>query len=237
MTSIQKHLSTFQLITDQTFWLSVYRMNRNDWEEDRVDIWNEDDISNKTYSMLRATFETLSNAGQLRIKRFCGYKGLGDEIEISHTIQILDHDQKVVYTLVGVMDDKDYLTHFRNVLEKGVFQRSYYGWDEEEDDTLDTELYVPLHLPNIPEFCYENGVALNLKTYFKSSAYNYALSRVNIRSKYVTDVCMTKECREEKIRSHTIDQCKKLKEELMINRWNPKRVEFLLELGYNIEDM
>jgi hypothetical protein len=53
----------------------------------------------------------------------------------------------------------------------------------------------------------------------------------------ITDVFHTSEVREERVRNHTIAQCKKIKEELMINRWSPARVEKLLLAGYDIEDM
>ena len=34
-----------------------------------------------------------------------------------------------------------------------------------------------------------------------------------------------------------IQRCKTIKEELMMNRWHPSRVEQLLLAGYDIEDM
>jgi hypothetical protein len=43
--------------------------------------------------------------------------------------------------------------------------------------------------------------------------------------------------RQEKVRRHTIDQCRIFKEELMMNRWSPARVEKLLLAGYDVEDM
>jgi ankyrin repeat protein len=41
----------------------------------------------------------------------------------------------------------------------------------------------------------------------------------------------------EKYEEFLIDQCNVIKEELMINRWHPSRVERLLLAGYDIEDM
>ena len=40
---------------------------------------------------------------------------------------------------------------------------------------------------------------------------------------------------ESKKRSHT--RCKQVKEEIMMHAWCPSRVEKLLQLGYDIEDM
>ena len=42
---------------------------------------------------------------------------------------------------------------------------------------------------------------------------------------------------EEHIRERTVTRCRSFKEELMMNRWHPSRVEKLLKMGYEIEDM
>lgn len=42
---------------------------------------------------------------------------------------------------------------------------------------------------------------------------------------------------EEESRARIVDRCRILKEEIMIKAWSPARVERMLLLGYDVEDM
>ena len=224
--AMRDHVSTFQLISDKDAWLQRYESLRG---ADPSPYFNQMDKEN---AILHATFGTLANADQLRIKRFGGYTGLGDDRQYYHEIQVLDQKGQVATTLMGVIPEAD-MSEAVFYLKSPIVELPNYV--SRIYDSVSLIIVLPIEFPNYPEFRDENGEPLDCGYNLHFHSYNPI--RVWIRKEFITDVFITKEMRNETIKKCTMEQCKKIKEELMINRWHPKRVECLLELGYEIEDM
>ena len=223
--SIHSHAATFQLISNLDDWFRLYwdyRIGSPTPKYDRMD---------KSYSILYATIQSLANSKQLRIKRFAGFTGLGYECKWHHEIQILDQKGHVVHTMVGSITEHD--VHYGSadmILIKGVILPAF------DDDTMvRLTLVLPSEFPNVPEFRTDDGYPLLCN--YRLHCGRYYVVWIKIDREYITDEFVTEEMRQEKVRRHTMSQCKIFKEELMMNRWSPKRVEQLLLAGYDIEDM
>jgi len=229
--SIQYHAATFQLISNLELWHYVFYYNYTPNPNPAAD-WK-----NKSYAILQATIETLSREEKLRVKRVTGHTGLAYERERYHEMQILDQNQKVIETLIGSIastgdDDVDYnndIYMIRHTMRVPIF-----CWNDFVNDgsVVDLGIIIPHQLPNYPEFRDEQGNTLYVQEF--RTYYNFIAP---IHRKFVTDAFENISIRDEKVRKHTNAQCKAIKEELMINRWSPTRVEKLLLAGYDIEDM
>ena len=229
--AIQDHVATFQLISNHNIWLENYESLRELGSDPAFD------KINNVHAILQATFEALATAKRLRIKRFTGYTGLGYERKWYNEIQILDQHHQVVETIVGSVTGDDIAT-IEGLIDH--MQRPVLRWDADlivEDDTLaHTIILLPTTLPNYPEFCDENGNTLEA-WWFESGYAPYYQFPIVMEKEFVTEEVVTEEMRNEMIKKCTMERCKNIKEELMINRWSPTRVEHLLTLGYDIEDM
>ena len=219
---MREHVSTFQLISDHSRWLQRY----DDWLE--IDIVPAYDRMDNAIAILQATFETLALADQLRVKRFGGYTGLGDDRQYYHEIQVLDQNGQVVTTLMCAIPEAEMPNVAYQFHSPMIEIRSHVS---RIPNLVSLIIILPLEFPNYPEFRDEYGEPLDC------GFLSYSPIRITIRKEFITDVFITEEIRNEMIKQCTNEQCKKIKEELMINRWHPKRVEYLLELGYEIEDM
>lgn len=231
--AIQAYVETFKLISNKCKWWTryvEYREEHSDPIYDRMD---------KASAILHATFQTLAEFKQLRVKRFAGFTGLGYEQKWYHEIQILDQDKQVVETLIGSIDENDVRSmnadeqYIKSELRSAMYWR--HNQIIHDPDIAQFTLVLPITFPNYPEFRDENGNPLDCGYDLHRRCY-YPIVIV-MDTQFIIDVFITKEKHEEKIREHTIKQCKKIKEELMINRWSPKRMEQLLEAGYDVEDM
>ena len=224
-TPIHEHVAHFRLISNLDDWFRLYwdyRIGSPTHEYDRMD---------KSYSILYATIQTLANSKQLRIKRFAGFTGVGYECKWYHEIQILDQKGHVVHTMVGSITEHD--VHYGSadmILIKGIILPAF------DDDTMvRLTLVLPAEFPNIPEFRNDDGNPLRCD--YRLHCGRYYVLWIKIDREYITDEFVTETMRQEKVRACTVEQCKTFKEELMMNRWSPKRVEQLLLAGYDIEDM
>jgi hypothetical protein len=225
--AIQDHIARFQLISNHETWLDSYENVRELYSDPAID-----KVDNAE-AILQSTFDALSAANQLRIKRFSGYTGLGYERKWYNEIQILDQHNQVVETIVGSVEGNDIpttkglITYLRSPerYEEGV--RIIYNLTE-------TILVLPIELPNYPEFRDENGNPLEGWCTERSYGSFYTVTIV-IDDEFITEEVVTEEMQQGKNR--TIQQCKNIKEELMMNRWHPSRVERLLLAGYDVEDM
>jgi hypothetical protein len=229
--AIHDHVSTFQLISNHASWLESYETLRE------VDSDPAFDKLNKTHAILQATLEALAAAKRLRIKRFTGYTGLGYDRKWYNEIQLLDEHHQVIETIVGSVAGDDIPTIEGNVAH---MQRPVLRWDDDlvvEDNTLaHTLILLPTTFPNYPEFRDENGNPFEGWWIERGYAPYYQFVIV-MEKEFVTEECVTEEMRNEMIKKCTVEQCKTIKEELIMNRWSPTRVEQLLEAGYDIEDM
>ena len=220
--AIHEHASTFQLISDHGYWLQSY----DNWREgDSNPAYDRMDKANAT---LQATFETLADADQLRVKRFGGYTGLGDDRQYYHEIQVLDQNGQVATTLIGAIPAAD-------MPKAEIYIKSSMDALTRDSGFVSLVIVLPIEFPNYPEFRDENGEPLDCG--YDLHFHSYYPIAIAIRKEFITDVFITEEMRNEMIKQCTMEQCKKIKEDLMINRWHPKRVEYLLELGYEIDDM
>ena len=229
--SMRDYVATFQLISNHDSWLESYESLREIHSDPDAD------TINKVHAILQATFEVLAAAKRLRIKRFTGYTDMGYDRKWYNEIQILDQHDQVIETIVGSVTGDDIVTIEGIVTHT---QRPVLRWDADlvvEDDTLaHTLIVLPPTLPNYPEFRDRNGGPLKAWWVERGYAPYYQFSIV-MDKEFVTEENITEQMRDEKIKKCTMEQCKNIKEELMINRWSPMRVEYLLDLGYEIEDM
>lgn len=233
--AIQDHSDTFQLISNLEGW---HRCFYNYYERDSNPLC---DRSNKAGAILYATFQMLAEAGQLRVRRFAGYTGLDYNQRWYHEIQILDQNKQVVETLFGEIFqtyNKYTMTHdafIQSPLEPPNIVRWYDGWMFNHPDVVELLLVLPTTFINYPEFQDENKNILECDYYVYKK--EYFIMSILIKKEFITDEFVTEEIREKKIRNHAIVQCRTIKEDLMINRWCPARVERLLLAGYDVEDM
>ena len=222
---IQEHAATFQLISNLDDWFKIYwnyRIGSPNPEYDRMD---------KSYSILYATLQALANSKQLRVKRFSGFTGLGYECKWHHEIQLLDRGGQVADTIIGSIIEHD--IHYGAadmILIRGIIIPAF------DDDTMvRLTLVLPSEFPNFPEFRTDDGHPLLCN--YRLHCGRYYVVCIKIDREFITDEFVTEEMRQEKVCRHTMSQCRTFKEELMMNRWSPKRVEQLLLAGYDIEDM
>lgn len=229
--AIQDHVATFQLISNHDSWLESYETLREINSDPAVD------KINNVHAILQATFEALAADKRLRIKRFTGYTGLGYDKKWYNEIQILDQHHQVVETIVGSVTGDDIVT-IEGFIDH--MQHPVLRWDADlvvEDDTLaHTLILLPTTFPNYPEFRDENGNPFEGWWLERGYAPYYQFI-IAMEKEFVIEENITEEMRNETIKKCTMEQCKNIKEELMINRWSPQRVEHLLTLGYDIEDM
>jgi hypothetical protein len=223
--SIHNHAANFRLVSNLTRWFKLYwdyRIGSSTPEHDRMD---------KSYSILYATMQTLAEAKQLRVKRFAGFTGLGYECKWYHEIQILDQQGQVATTIIGSIIEHD--IHYGAadmILIKGAHLPV-----EGRNDIVVLTLVLPSEFPNLPEFRNDDGNPLHCD--YRLHCGRYYVVCIKIHKEYITDEFVTEEMRQENVRKHAMSQCKIFKEELMINRWSPARVEKLLLAGYDVEDM
>ena len=229
--AIQDHVATFQLISNHSDWLDSYESSRELYSDPAID--KEDNSA----AILQATFEALAAAKQLRIKQISGFTGLGYERKWYNEIQVLDQQHEVVETIVGFVAGGDIHTIERLVAyEQEPVLHWVDGTIRPNDALTQVVLILPVELPHYPEFRDENGHHLDSC----SSEHMYGSFHAIVLAmdkEFLTKEVVTEEMRQEKVRAYTIQQCKNIKEDLMMNRWHPSRVERLLLAGYDIEDM
>lgn len=220
--AIHEHTSKFQLISHQGEWLQIYEYWRESCSDpvfDRMD---------NAHAILHATFQTLAENNQLRVKRFAGYTGLSKRRKYYHEIQILDQNGQVVETLIGSVPEAEMPEadqYINSPLDSRMYDRENgHYWNHPYDAKV--TIVLPLEFPNRPEFRDEEGNPLDCGYEFHSHPY-YPIE-ITMEKAFITDEFISEEVRE---------RCDKIKEELIINRWHPKRVEYLLALGYEIDDM
>lgn len=223
--AVEDHAAKFELISDIERWLKIY------WDYYETDSNPVYDRMEKDLAILQATFQLLTESKQLRLKRFGGFTGLGYERKWYHELQILNRKGEVVDTIVGSLD-KEYgcAGESDRIYINSELQPSLY-----HPDVVSVQLVLPVTFPNYPEFQYEDGTPVNC--YYSMYNNNFYSVSIMMDKDCITDEFVTEEMRQENIRKFVIERCKTFKEELMINRWSPKRVEQLLLAGYDIEDM
>jgi hypothetical protein len=131
------------LVTDHALWRKEYDERRDPYLECGT-VYDQED---KTYSMLYATFQTLSRSRQLRVRR----RWDGQEIDV------LDHRGKIAVTLLSSISDLSYgdircITHTRPVMGS--------------ETMVQIALILPPSLPDFPEFRDEHGMEFDLKEYY-----------------------------------------------------------------------
>jgi len=223
---IQAHISRFELIDNRARWVEVYSEHyvgdRETPERDKMD---------KDQAIMRATFQALADAQQLRIRRAIAFTGQDGKPICYHEVQILNQEKDVVHIIRGSFDSVYALyADAEEILIRNELQPSC--WDPEH-----VEIYIvlPLTFPNRPEFRDANGLPLQCPYLrYNNSFQSFSLT---IDRQFVTDDFETEEMRPVRSRKRCMTRCKTIKEELMIKCWSPARVEELLMAGYDIEDM
>jgi len=185
-----------------------------------------------------ASFQCLADAGQLRVLRQSGYmdhEDYDDLVAYFHSTFILDANGNVVAKVCGRMchndnDDEDDIE--RNI--KTYVEATKYR----HDHRIEIELMIGAELmPNFPEFWDENEKPVDFTEEYGKSFKSFP---IRIRREYVTDEFHKEpflKQMEQRRKLRIMERCKTIKEELMINRWSPARVEKFLLTGYDIEDM
>jgi hypothetical protein len=222
---IQQHAATFQLVSNLDEWFKIYwhyRIGSSTPHYDRMD---------KSYSILYATMQSLAHSKQLRVKRFAGFIGPGYECKWYHEIQLLDQKGQVVDTIIGSIIEYD--VHY-GAADMILIKGSHLPVEGHDDMAIVT-LVLPTDFPNYPEFRSDDGHPLRCD--YRLHSERYYVVCIKMHKEYITDEFVTEEKRLEMVRAHAIKQCKIFKEDLMINRWCPLRVEKLLLAGYDVEDM
>lgn len=228
---MEEHAAKFTLISDRESWLRHYLYHRDE------DLTYPHNRMNKSNAILRATFNTLAEADQLRVRRVVGMIGLDTGIWY-HEITILDQNKQVVTTLKGYIDEEDAVRNHAEILYIKYPLAPVPYWTDDgkmirHPSLAQLILVLPIEFPNYPEFRDEDGNTL--QSYYQGTTEIYYVIDIVMNVKFITDEFITKTM--QKIRKQTIEQCRKIKEELMINRWSPQRVLKLLEAGYDMEDM
>lgn len=220
--AIHNNTSTFQLISDQGEWLQIY----DNWREKDSDP-ALDRMYNAT-AILQATFESLADNNQLRVKRFAGYVGLSNRRKYYHEIQILDQHEQVVETLIGSIPEADMPEaeiYIKSPLDSRMYDREN-GHYWQHPYAAKVTIVLPITFPNRPEFRDEEGNPLDCG--YELHSHSYYPIEITMEKEFITDEFIGEEVRK---------RCNTIKEELMINCWSPKRMEYLLDLGYEIDDM
>ena len=226
MKAVKDHSAKFELISEKERWVKIY-----------LDYYDGDcnpvyDKMEKDHATIQATFQLLSDSKQLRVKRFGGFIGLGYETKWYNEIQILDQKKELVDTLVGSFD-KEYACCGDN--RDRIYINSTPIPSLLYPNVVRVQLVLPVTFPNFPEFQDEEGTPLNCRySMFNNNFYTVSIM---MDKDCIVDEFVTEEMRQKNIRNFVVERCNIIKEDLMINRWSPKRVEQLLLAGYDIEDM
>ena len=230
--AIQDHVATFQLISNHSDWIDSYESLREIYSDPAID--KEDNH----VAILQSTFEALAAAKQLRIKQFSGFVGIGYDRKWYNEIQVLDQHHQVVETIVGFVAGSDIRTIERlsTCEQEPVLHRVEDGMILPNVALTQIVLILPIELPNYPEFRDENQHPLDSCCSERSYGSFHAITVV-MDKEFVTKEVVTEQMRQEKVRKCAMEQCKNIKEDLMMNRWHPSRVERLLLAGYDVEDM
>jgi hypothetical protein len=223
---MKDHSAKFELISETERWVNIY-MDYYDGDSDPV--YDRMERDNAT---IQATFQLLSDSKQLRVKRFGGFIGLGYETKWYHEIQILNQKGELVDTVIGSFD-KEYACYGDNgeriYINSELIPCLFYP------DVVKVQLVLPVTFPNYPEFQDEEGTPLNCHySMFNNNFYSVSIM---MDKDCIIDEFVTEEIRQKNIRNFVVERCNIIKEDLMINRWSPKRVEQLLSAGYDVEDM
>jgi len=230
-------------------------------EEGNANVWSNALPSiGSDGAYLYATLQTLADEGKLRIMRSTTIYESGqwaDEDKYVrgkavHTIEIKGNSEDYLITLDGgFYNSRDSIaesepTH-REVLDiirgvKTINHINPFEYRKEISDNLvEISIGIPIEmnlfplslegLPFIPEFQNIDGEELVLP---KPSQIIHWSVCIQIDPKNVRDN-FSDPNNERRLRE--MDRCRTIKEELMINRWHPSRVEQLLLAGYSVEDM
>lgn len=224
--AIQAHISRFELIDNHERWFNVY-------EEFYVGdgLTPAHDKIDKDTAIMRATFQALADAEQLRVRRAIAFLDDDDEPLFYHEIQILDQNKQVVHTIRGSIDK----AYARWAPVEDYYIRSELATSFWDPNQVKVDLVVPLTFPNRPEFQDADGLPLLCPFLrYNDSFYSFP---IEIGRNFVTDDFETEEMRPVHSRKRCMERCNVIKEDLMINCWRPDRVEKLLLTGYDIEDM
>jgi len=223
--AVQDHAAQFELISNHENWFNYY------WDYYETDSDPDQDKMEKDHAIIHSTFQLLAESQQLRVKRVMEFIGNTDDCVYRHEIQILDQNKQVVETLVESIDES-YLHNtscwFHVKLEL-VYNTSY-------PEVAQVQLVLPIKFPNRPEFQDENGTCLDC--YYPKYNNSFYSIAITMDTEFITDALVTEEMRvERKTCRRIMQRSNTIKEELMINRWSPTRVERLLMAGYDVEDM
>jgi len=224
--AVQDHATQFTLISNHEQWFHYY------WDYYETDSDPEHDKMEKDHAIIHATFQLLAESQQLRVKRVMEFISGTDDCICRYEIQILDQNNQVVETLVETIDE----SYLRFTSRDKIHIKTKLVPNTFHPEVAQIQLVLPMKLPNRPEFQDENGTCLDC--YYPSYNNSFYSVTITMDTEFITDMLMTEEMREEcKAYRRTMKRCKAIKEDLMINRWSPRRVERLLLAGYDVEDM
>jgi hypothetical protein len=224
--AVQDHAAQFELISNRENWFIYY------WDYYETDTDPEQDKIEKDHAIIHATFQLLAESQQLRVKRVMEYIGDTDDCTYRNEIQILDQNKQVVETLVETINE----SYLYDTSPDSIHVRLELVHSRAHPEVAQVELVLPMKFPNRPEFQDEHGMCIDC--YYPSFNNSFYSVRITMDTEFITDALVTEEMREErKARRRMVARCNTFKEDLMINRWHPARVERLLLAGYDVEDM
>uniref|UniRef100_A0A6C0KVZ8 Uncharacterized protein n=1 Tax=viral metagenome TaxID=1070528 RepID=A0A6C0KVZ8_9ZZZZ len=224
--AIQAHMNRFELIDNHAGWFNLY-------EEFYVGdgLTPAHDKIDKDTAILRATFQALANAEQLRVRRAIALTDDEYGELFYHEIQILDQNKQVVHTIRGTIDRE----YARWAPAEEYFMRSALAPSFWDPNQVTVDMVLPLTFPNRPEFLDADGLPL-VCPFLRYMDSFYAIP-IEIGRNFVTNDFETEEMRPVHSRKRCMERCNVIKEDLMIKCWSPVRVEKLLLAGYDVEDM
>ena len=192
-------------------------------------------VKQKNLSRATASFQCLADAQQLKVYRYSGYKD--DEChpyqrEWFHSIDILDRNDKVVACIGGYIEGPDVVL--------GGWDKTYVEATEVVDaDHIRIQLMLGTEpLPDFPEFLGVTGQPIDFRDHDGERTFQpleICLHREDVVDEFHDKPLLEKY--EQRSKERTMARCTIIKEELMMNRWHPIRVERLLLAGYDMEDM
>jgi hypothetical protein len=224
--AVQDHAAQFELISNRENWFNYY------WDYYETDTDPEQDKMEKDHAIIHATLQLLAESQQLRVKRVMEFIGNTDDCIYRNEIQILDQNKQVVETLVESIDE----SYLHNTSQDSIRVRLELVPNTSHPEVAQVELVLPMKFPNRPEFQDEHGTCIDC--YYPKYNNSFYAVRITMDTEFITDSLVTEEMREErKAYRRSMQRCNTIKEDLMINRWHPTRVERLLLAGYDVEDM
>jgi hypothetical protein len=169
------HTDTFTLIEPEHH--DAWWRRFHDYYEHEEDPTLDRDI--KGYSVLHATFQTLSNAGRLRVTRGVDF----------HRVDILDHGSQVILAIechIGEKDAELRKTLVQKELTALLIRRDDNSKLESDSYLVELALVLPIVLPDLQEFRDIDGKSLEL--YHADHDNNYYPIYITIDKRYIKDV-------------------------------------------------